>query len=122
VDGESLKGELKRAHILAKEVSNIVELVIGDNLNKTKNALESMVIRANSANQGKYEGVCSLNNEVSQTLPISFNVNYILDFLINCNPETLSICASESLKPVMIKVPDKSNYRYVVMPFRVSST
>jgi DNA polymerase-3 subunit beta len=130
VDGEELKRELKRAHILAREVSNIVELELGgkldnddkDKKNKDNPSLGSMVIRANSANQGKYEGVCSLNSELTQVLPIAFNVNYLLDFLTNCSPEELTIYASESLKPVLITVSGKDNYRYVVMPFRVSST
>lgn len=123
LDGESLKKELKRASILAREVSNIVELEIGGEVGEDRkgNNLENLIIRANSANQGRYEGVCPLLRKVDKSLPIAFNSNYLLDFLTHCKPESLDICVSDSLKPAMIKMSQKKNYQYVVMPFRVSS-
>ncbi len=111
IDGEELKRELNRAHILAKEASNIVKLSFKD---------EKMVIKSSSPAYGKYQGEVYLDNKTNTADQIAFNANYMLDFLNSVKPEQIWFGMNESLKPAMIKVDGIDNFKYVVMPFRVN--
>ncbi len=111
IDGEELKRELSRAHILSKEASNIVKLRFED---------EKMEIKSSSPAYGKYQGQVFIDNKNKTEDQIAFNANYLLDFLNSVKPEQVWFGMNESLKPAMIEVDGIDNFKYVVMPFRVN--
>lgn len=111
IDGEELRQELKRAHIMAKEASNIVRLEIADG---------QMGIESSAASVGKYQGKIEIKNKKQAENSIAFNVNYLLDFLNSVKPETIHFKMNESLKPAQFQVDDITDFKYVVMPFRVN--
>lgn len=125
-DGEKFFQELKRAAILAKEASNIVtiksaDLSPVDNQDKENDSLISqIIIESNSLSKGSYVGSLPLLTNISESIEIAFNVNYLLDFLSSCKPGVVEMKFNDSLKPAMFTVDEKDNFRYIVMPFRVN--
>jgi len=122
IDGEKFHQELKRAAILAKEASNIITIK-SDNtsLENDKNQKATqLIIESKSLSRGSYLGKIPLLTDVSEDIQISFNVNYLLDFLNSCKPGVVEMKFNDSLKPAMFAVDEEDNFKYIVMPFRVN--
>lgn len=110
LEADKIKQELQRAHILAKQTSNIVRLKIADG---------AIDIRASSPSFGEYQGQVLIDDKEVEA-EIAFNANYLLDFLSGTKPEKITFNMNESLKPAMFAVDDVEDFIYVVMPFRVN--
>lgn len=125
-DGERFSQELKRAAILAKEASNIVTIKseeISSTENQKKgntNSSSQIIIESNSLSKGSYTGKLPLLSSINESIEISFNVNYLLDFLSSCKPGVVEMKFNDSLKPAMFSIDERDNFRYIVMPFRVN--
>jgi len=52
-------------------------------------------------------------------LDIGFNVNYLLDVLANVSSETVNCSFGEATSSMLVTVPDKPDFKYVVMPMRI---
>lgn len=111
IDKETLLAELKRAQFFARETSNIVRFSLEEGVLK---------IMARSPSYGEYHGEISVKNPQKEKLDIAFNVNYLVDFLAAQSDQTVVFLANESLKPALFQPEAERNFRYVVMPFRVS--
>jgi len=76
-----------------------------------------MLIRAESATVGKAleEIGCFKKGE---DIKISFNSNYLLDFLGVLGTGNVEIKLNEPLSPVIIAPENNRNYTYILMPLR----
>ncbi|MSQ71927.1 MAG: DNA polymerase III subunit beta [Betaproteobacteria bacterium] len=54
-----------------------------------------------------------------ETLDIGFNVGYLLDVLNNINVPEIDCGLGESSSSALITVPDRNDFKYVVMPMRI---
>ena len=106
----ALKAALERVNLIAREIQyNTVHLKFDE---------EGAEITANSYATGKASE--NLNAEVEGKIEIAFNINYLLDYLKNCdNDATLKIVCNEPLTPALFTTNLDSDVRYVITPVRV---
>ena len=52
-------------------------------------------------------------------LDIGFNVNYLLDVLLNIKSEQLKFALGDALGSALMTMPDSDKFKYVVMPMRI---
>ncbi|MGD9129423.1 MAG: DNA polymerase III subunit beta [Candidatus Woesebacteria bacterium] len=114
LSADLLLAEIKRAYILAKDVSNIIKLKINN---------EKICVNSSSPSFGNYQGTIELlkKNKSDFEEEIAFNARYLLDFLNNTKAETVWIGINESLKPAMFKPEELEGYKHIIMPFRVNN-
>ena len=105
----SLQQALQRAAILSNDkVRGVRWLVTGNALkiscsnNEQEEAQEDLEVQ--------YTG---------EALDIGFNVNYLLDVLANVPGETINCSFGEATSSMLVTVPAKPEFKYVVMPMRI---
>lgn len=109
---EEFRNELQRASILAREASNIVQFHL-----KPKR----LIITSVSPSSGEYKSeiACAAKqDDVDEE--IAFDIRYLLDFLNNIETDSLFFQMNEGLKPATFTIEDRSDFAYIVMPFRVN--
>lgn len=114
VDGAQLHQQLKTAQIFAKQSSQIVKLEISAN---------SIKIEAQAATLGHHQGTVPAQlytGELAQPIVVAFNNHYLLDLVTTQQPNSVVLKVNEPLQPVQLYIPEKPDYTYIVMPFRVS--
>jgi DNA polymerase III subunit beta len=116
VDAEELTQHLKRALILARDSSYIVQFSF-------KN--QQLTVSATSAAAGQHESmlpVMGLTDE--QVGDIAFNARYVLEFLqaLPKGEKEVVFKMNESLKPAQFSPKNSPATVYVVMPFRTTTT
>lgn len=100
---------LQRASILSNEKIRGVRLVI------TEKSLR--IICTNTEQEEAQE---EFDIEYNGTpLDIGFNISYLLDVLTNLNEETVECAFADSNSSILISIPGKSDFKYVVMPMRI---
>ena len=100
---------LQRAAILSNEKIRGVRLVLSD---KTLR-----IICTNTEQEEAQEEF-----EVAYdggALDIGFNISYLLDVLTNLSAETLNCAFGDSNSSVLISLPGRDDFKYVVMPMRI---
>lgn len=100
---------LQRASILSNEKFRGVRLVL------TQNSLR--IICNNNEQEEAQEEI-----EISYTgnpLDIGFNVNYLLDVLMNLNNESIALSFGDANSSGLFTVPGQESFKYVVMPMRI---
>jgi len=58
-------------------------------------------------------------NYAGEALDIGFNVNYLLDVLANMPGETVTCSFGEASSSMLVTVPSRPDFKYVVMPMRI---
>lgn len=111
-DSEELIEHLRRAHIFAKESSNIVKFVITDEL---------VTITSSSPTYGTYIGELKSVSVSGKQNEIAFNIKYLLDYLSTTKETKHWFGMNESLKPALFKPESLQLLQYVVMPFKINS-
>ncbi len=111
LDAGELLTQLKRSTLFSRDSSNIVHLTLSG---------EELGIFAKSASYGEYSGKIPVDKKIEVPVTISFNTNYLVDFITNTKVETLQFSLNESLRPAQFGVLGVSSYRYIVMPFRAN--
>ncbi|MCL4469776.1 MAG: DNA polymerase III subunit beta [Sulfuricella sp.] len=109
IDRMILLQALQRAAILSNEKFRGVRLVL------TQNSLR--VICNNNEQEEAQEDI-----EVSylgDPLDIGFNVNYLLDVLMNVNNDSIVISFGDANSSGLFTVPGNEYFKYVVMPMRI---
>ena len=104
-----LLAALQRAAILSNEKFRGVRLVLGSGQLK--------IICSNSEQEEAEEEL-----EVDYcgaALDIGFNITYLLDVLQNQPVEHVQIAFGDSNSSALITIPDRDDYKYVVMPMRI---
>jgi len=102
--------QIKRACIFAKESSYIVTLEIKDN---------QLIVSASASAIGKHEGQMEVKVLSGSEGKISFNAQYLLDYLQQIKSEIIIMQMNDSLQPAQFSPALKSELRYIVMPFRL---
>lgn len=112
LDASALVTQVKRALVVAREVSNIITLQF---------ETEKVLIQAQSSLSGSHQGEMSLDVLTGPTLSIAFNATYLLDFIAHVKPKKIILEMTEPLKPAVFKDAENSALSYLVMPFRTNS-
>ena len=109
LDRQTILHALQRAAILSNEKFRGVRFVMTE-----KN------MRIISSNSEQEEAQEDIENEYQgPALDIGFNVNYLLDGLLNINTEKVTFSFGDSNSSILITVPGNENFKYVVMPMRI---
>jgi DNA polymerase III subunit beta len=54
-----------------------------------------------------------------EALDVGFNINYLLDVLNNVDSERIHCAFGDASSSMLVTLPDRGDYRYVVMPMRI---
>jgi DNA polymerase-3 subunit beta len=100
---------LQRAAILSNEKFRGVRLLLTE-----KNL---RVISSNSEQEEAQEEIET--NYSGAPLDIGFNVNYLLDGINNIGTQNITLSFGDQNSSLLITIPEKTNYKYVVMPMRI---
>ncbi len=109
LDRQTILQALQRAAILSNEKFRGVRFVMTE-----KN------MRLISSNSEQEEALEDLENDYhGPALDIGFNVNYLLDGLLNANTQEITFSFGDSNSSILITVPGNEDFKYVVMPMRI---
>ncbi len=111
VDRELLQQKVNQAMIFAREFSSIVVFWVEEN---------ELVIASQANVRGKTESRLPLLATEGQPVKFACNGKYVLDFLSSVESDAILIQGNESLKPVLLRVPEDTAYLYLIMPFKLS--
>lgn len=111
IDREDLIQSIKGAMIFARESSNIVRFEVEEN---------QIIISATSPTLGNH--ISKIKTKVIQgtKAKIAFNAQYLMEFLTSVKDHQIWFGLNDSLQPAMFRPDGMTNYRYIVMPFRVN--
>ena len=109
IDRMLLLQSLQRAAILSNEKFRGVRWML------TGNSL-----RISCTNNEQEEAQEELEIDYSgEALDVGFNITYLLDVLNNVASQTIDCAFGDANSSMLITLPDRSDYRYVVMPMRI---
>lgn len=100
---------LQRASILSNEKFRGVRLVFTQ---------DSLRIICNNNEQEEAQEEIEVGY-AGEPLDIGFNVNYMLDVLLNLSSDTVVLSFGDANSSGLITVPGNDNFKYVVMPMRI---
>ncbi len=100
---------LKRANLLANEKSRGVKLSIEKN---------KMTVISSNPDMGDARSEINIKYE-EDAFEIGFNAKYLLEYLAVVNFEEMEISLKDRLSPGILKVVDKNDHTYVIMPMRI---
>lgn len=100
---------LQRAAILSNEKIRGVRLVLADS---------NLRILCTNTEQEEAQEEFEVEYNGSP-LDIGFNISYLLDVLTNLNEESVNCDFGDSNSSVLISIPGKDDFKYVVMPMRI---
>jgi len=106
---EDLMHALQRAAILTTDKFKGVRLVL---------APASLKINSTNADQEDAQEELEIDY-AGEGLDIGFNVNYLLDVLLNVKGEQLKFSLGDALGSALMTLPDSERFKYVVMPMRI---
>jgi len=109
LDRLELLSALQRAAILSNEKFRGVRVVLSDG--------ELRIICTN-AEQEEAEEVLEVPYR-GDSLDIGFNITYLLDVLQNLDSERVQLGFGDANSSALVSMPDRDDYKYVVMPMRI---
>jgi DNA polymerase-3 subunit beta len=109
LDRLELLSALQRAAILSNEKFRGVRVVLADG--------ELRIICTN-AEQEEAEEVLEVSYN-GDPLDIGFNITYLLDVLQNLGSEHVLLGFGDANSSALVTMPDREDYKYVVMPMRI---
>ena len=112
LSSDELLEQVKRATIFSRDTSSIVQIEITP---------EKVAVKASSSTLGNYSGEVVNAKITGEGGTIAFKSKYILDFLQAAKQTEVWFGMSDSLKPAMFQSKELAGYRYIVMPFRVTT-
>ena len=104
-----LQQALQRASILTSDKFRGVRWVLTEN---------SLKISCSNTEQEEAQEELDLAYE-GEALDIGFNVSYLLDVLNNLDIDEVNVALGDSNSSALITVPDRDDFKYVVMPMRI---
>lgn len=111
VDRETLQQKVNQAMIFAREFSSIVVFWVENN---------ELVIASQANVRGKTESRLPLLSSEGEPVKFACNGKYVLDFLASVESDAIMIQGNESLKPILLRLPEDPAYLYLIMPFKLS--
>jgi DNA polymerase-3 subunit beta len=112
VAGDEVLEQVKRSTIYSRDTSNIVQCEVSP---------ENLTIKATSSALGTFSGEVPSVQVAGPGGVIAFKAKYILDFLQAAKQMEIQMSMNDSLKPALFQAKELPGFRYIVMPFRVSS-
>jgi len=109
LDRAVLLSALQRAAILSNEKFRGVRLVLGD---------EQLRIICTNSEQEEAEEELPVAY-TGEGLDIGFNITYLLDVLANVTSERVDFAFGDANSSALVTLPDRDDYKYVVMPMRI---
>lgn len=109
LDRLTLLHALQRAAILSNEKFRGVRFVLTE---------KNLKIISNNSEQEEAQEEIE-NDYHGAALDIGFNVNYLLDGLNNINSEAITLSFGDPNSSILVTVPKKEDFKYVVMPMRI---
>jgi DNA polymerase-3 subunit beta len=104
-----LLASLQRAAILSNEKFRGVRLVLGN---------DQLKIICTNSEQEEAEEELEIAYK-GEALDIGFNITYLLDVLQNMAMERVVLAFGDANSSALVTVPDRDDYKYVVMPMRI---
>ena len=103
-----LLDSVKLTNVFAKEAASPVKIKFEDGV---------MYLTSSSTESGEHQS--QINAEVKgESMEVSFNLKYLMDFLTNVKCERLSLKTTGSTKPCLIRVDDEDSYLHIIMPMQ----
>lgn len=109
LDRIALQQALQRAAILTSDKFRGVRWVLTEN---------SLKISCSNTEQEEAQEELDLAYQ-GEALDIGFNVGYLLDVLNNLDVPEVNVALGDSNSSALITVPDRDDFKYVVMPMRI---
>ena len=109
LDRATLLSALQRAAILSNEKFRGVRLVLGE---------EQLKIICTNSEQEEAEEELPVAYS-GDALDIGFNITYLLDVLSNVTSERVHFAFGDANSSALVTLPDRGDYKYVVMPMRI---
>jgi DNA polymerase III subunit beta len=109
LDRALLLHTLQRAAILSNEKFRGVRVVLESG---------SLKIVCTNAEQEEAEEQLDVAYE-GDGLDVGFNINYLLDVMSTLTQSELKLSFNDSTSSALITIPDRDDYKYVVMPMRI---
>jgi DNA polymerase-3 subunit beta len=100
---------LQRAAILSNEKFRGVRIVLG---------ADQLKIICTNSEQEEAEEELEIEYK-GEALDIGFNITYLLDVLHNLATERVLLAFGDANSSALITMPDRADYKYVVMPMRI---
>ena len=100
---------LQRAAILSNEKFRGVRIVLGN---------DQLKIICTNSEQEEAEEELEIAYK-GEALDIGFNITYLLDVLHNLTSEQVLLAFGDANSSALITMPERSDYKYVVMPMRI---
>lgn len=100
---------LQRAAILSNEKFRGVRIVLG---------ADQLKIICTNSEQEEAEEELEIEYK-GEALDIGFNITYLLDVLHNLATDRVLLAFGDANSSALITMPDRSDYKYVVMPMRI---
>ncbi len=100
---------MQRASILSNEKYRGIRMVINKN---------NLKLISTNSDQEEAEEELEIDYQ-GDSLDIGFNVTYLIDVLNNANSEQIEFSFADANSSCLITIPNKANYKYVVMPMRI---
>ncbi len=110
--GEEVLEQVKRSTIYSRDTSNIVQCEV---------STEKFLVKASSSTLGNFAGEVPSAQITGPGGMIAFKAKYVLDFLQAAKQAEIKFSMNDSLKPALFQAQNLPGFRYIVMPFRVSS-
>jgi len=104
-----LLAALQRAAILSNEKFRGVRLVLG---------MDQLKIICTNSEQEEAEEELEVAYK-GDPLDIGFNITYLVDVLQNLSTEKVQLAFGDANSSALVTVPDRDDYKYVVMPMRI---
>ena len=105
----ALQQALQRAAILTSDKFRGVRWVLAEN---------SLKISCSNTEQEEAQEELDVAYE-GEVLDIGFNVGYLLDVLNNLDVNEVDVALGDSNSSALITVPERDDFKYVVMPMRI---
>jgi DNA polymerase III subunit beta len=106
---QTLGAALQRAAILTSDKFRGVRWVLGDG---------SLKISCSNTEQEEAQEEIDVDYR-GDALDIGFNVGYLLDVLNNLSCDQVEIALGDAASSALITVPERADFKYVVMPMRI---
>jgi DNA polymerase-3 subunit beta len=100
---------LQRAAILSNEKFRGVRLVLGT---------DQLKIICTNSEQEEAEEEMEIGYK-GDPLDIGFNITYLLDVLHNLSADRVILALGDANSSALVTIPERSDYKYVVMPMRI---
>jgi len=100
---------LQRAAILSNEKFRGVRLVLGT---------DQLKIICTNSEQEEAEEEMEIDYK-GEPLDIGFNITYLLDVLHNLSADRVVLALGDANSSALVTMPERSDYKYVVMPMRI---